>query len=385
MTGEMPQFVYGVKKFRDIPVFCFHEAELPEIDMQFRFIRENGYRTLNGDELLERLADSEYENDGKDIVLTFDDALTSVWTTAYPLLQAYECKIMLFVIAGLVPDAAASRPHIDIHQEPGDEEAVATTHPLCNWREIREMHDSGFVDVQSHGLIHSLVSISPKVADFASPEFDPYYYGNIHVPLYDDGNGALMREVHLGQPVYESDSRLGRHLRYLDCPTVRQKCARFVEIEGGKTFFQRQSWRNELAAFHRKIQREEGPPDPAYESEEARITAIREELRMSRSILETRLPSKNVRHFCFPWFKASVDAYRIASEAGYTAIHIGAIPDFDLRKTDGPLVIQRLEKEYILSLPGKGRRPLPSVLKAKIQLRRNAKHSAKRRAQQREK
>lgn len=364
---EMPDFIYGKTRFRDIPVFCFHEARMPMLERQLRFLRRNGYRTLVAHELMERLADPGYRNDGRDIVLTFDDAMTSVWTVGFPLLQKYECRIILFAISGLVSEGNAPRPHdgaSDSAAAPGD------TSPLCNWEELRRMSSSGLVDVQSHGVSHSLISIGPEVADFVNPSFDPYYYGNIHVPAYDGGNGTLVREAHSGHLVYRSASRFSRHRRYIDAAGVRDRCAEFVADEGGAEFFRRPDWREKLQAFHHGLL---GAEEPVYENDDERLDAIRTELHESRRALGSRLGIDSIDHFCLPWFAGSDDAYRLAGEEGYKAIHVGPVPDFAAVSADGrPAIVKRIGEEYLLTLPGEGRSSMFGILNAKRDLRRQS-------------
>ena len=94
-SGRMPAYIYGRKKFPDIPVFCFHSARYPFFEQQLQFLKKNNYTTLNADEFLERLRDKNYKNNGKEMVLTFDDGLASVWSVAFPLLQKYNFKIII--------------------------------------------------------------------------------------------------------------------------------------------------------------------------------------------------------------------------------------------------------------------------------------------------
>lgn len=367
MTGGMPQFVYGKKNFTDIPVFCFHEALSPELEQQLEFLQLNGYRTLDGADLMRRLSDPQYRNDGKDIVLTFDDGLASVWHIGFPLFRKYECKIILFVVAGLVPKAEACR---EVHDDDcsGDFREGAS---LCTWPELESMHRSGIVDIQSHGMAHALISTSNDIEGFISPSFDPYNFGNIHVPLYRNRHGQDDRTPLLGHPIYKHDSRLSPKRRYLDPIEVRLASESYVAARGGKTFFNRHSWASELRACIRSLPA--SAKEGQFETSHERMLAIRTELVNSKRELEDRLHGKSVKHFCFPWFRTSEESILCAGEAGYQVIHVGAGPRSHMGQTGHSQVINRIQQEYVLCLPGKGRSNLLSIPASKMRARFNSK------------
>ena len=370
LTGRMPDFVYGARRFRDIPVFCFHSARYPEFEHQLHFLKRNGYRTLDATELHERLCDTRYRNDGKEIVLTFDDGMASVWTVAYPLLQKYEFKIISFILPGLIEAGDAPGETID-DVDMDDRETLArrdySSAPLCNWREIEVMHGSGLVDFQSHGMYHALVAVSSHIVDFINPDFDAYHYGNIHVPVYRDEAGRESREAVLGHPVYESRPRLSGHRRYLDPYGLRAKCADYVERRGGRDFFKKPTWRAELRQLAEQYCRTGGAGD--YETEQEMRQAMSEELSFSKRKLAERL-GKEVTHFCFPWFAACEQSMHMACEAGYRSVHLGASDGFRRRQGVAyPLAVHRLQEEYLMALPGVGRRSLAAVLLAKARRR----------------
>ncbi|MBW2543709.1 MAG: polysaccharide deacetylase family protein, partial [Deltaproteobacteria bacterium] len=251
-TGRMPSFIYGFRHFKDIPVFCFHSARYPLFEQQLLFLKRNGYRTLSADELYERRCDKNYRNDGSEIVLTFDDGLASVWTVAFPLLQKYETRIVSFILPGLIDDESEIGATIaDVGE--GDRADLANRdfgdQPLCNWREIDRMHESGLVDFQSHGMYHELIGVSPKIVDFVHTNFDLNQYGNIHVPIYATAQSRRSRERVLGHPIYESAPRFTGQPRYFDPPALRDACAAFVAANGGVQFFAKKHWRAALQDF----------------------------------------------------------------------------------------------------------------------------------------
>jgi hypothetical protein len=119
--------------------------------------------------------------------------------------------------------------------------------PLCTWSELLTMHQSGIVDIQSHSLTHSRINISPKIVDFIHPRFDTYFYENINVPISrDDDIERPLRQIQLGEPVYESASRFSGSPRFLEDPCVGQRLVDYVAEKGGNAFFRRSSWRRKL-------------------------------------------------------------------------------------------------------------------------------------------
>lgn len=351
LTLRMPGCVYGIQRFKDIPVFCFHSARYPDFERQMAFLKSNGYRTLDGDELIERLADERYENDGKDIVLTFDDGLSSVWSIAYPLLKRYEQKIVCFIIPGLIKDKPDKSGSLDDCSDEIEKRQLGlrdfSTEPLCNWSEIREMHDSNLVDIQSHSMSHALVSISPEIVDFIHPEFDFGNYGNTHVPLYK-ANGEYTRNAKLGHPVYRHAPLLGQVERFDDPPELRRECAEYVQNNGSSKFFDNSDWRTRLLEISATYQGSSSISIPRA----SLIGDIDYELKESKRLIESRL-DKTVRHFCFPWFTANRESIISARDAGYEAVHLGAIPGSRfIAKVSDPMIVTRVQEEYLLTLPG---------------------------------
>lgn len=347
-TGAMPAFVYGKSNFSDIPVFCFHSARFPDFEKQLQFLTEQGFNTLTADELLERRLDPNYKNNGKDIALTFDDGLASVWTVAFPLLEKYQQKIISFVLPGMIVEGQPSKTiadDVDAELKAQLIDRDFSSSPLCNWSEIQAMHDSGLVDIQSHGTHHQLVAISSKIIDFIHPDFDLHHYGNIHVPRYHSATG-ISREPVLGHPVYEHAPLLSQQQEYLDPVGLRDHCANYVEDQGGQAFFNQGNWREQLSAQVSQYQAANTVSD-AYR---ALDEDIKSELLEAKKLLERKL-NKDVNHFCFPWFAASTYSAKLAGECGYQSLHLGALPGFAADQQSVPHLVTRLQEEFLLALP----------------------------------
>jgi len=148
-TGGIPSFVYSPRPrepLNGIPVFCYHRVEKATFEADARFLRDNGYSTLDADELLAVLK-NERPPDPRELVLSFDDGAFNFYDVVFPLLSAYDLKAVLFVCPGLHRHAA---------------EETEDPHRLCTWEELLEMHQSGRVDLQSHTLEHRSIPRWPE-------------------------------------------------------------------------------------------------------------------------------------------------------------------------------------------------------------------------------
>ena len=67
----------------------------------------------------------------KTVAITIDDGYENNYTYAYPVLKKYHIPVTIFVIVGLVGKEG-----------------------FMNWDEIKELSDSGIIDIESHSISH---------------------------------------------------------------------------------------------------------------------------------------------------------------------------------------------------------------------------------------
>jgi peptidoglycan/xylan/chitin deacetylase (PgdA/CDA1 family) len=107
------------------------------------FIKEQGFTTIM---LRDVIA---YKEKGrplpkKPIMLTFDDGYTNNYLYAFPLLKKYNMKCVMSVVGAL----------IDANYKDG---VKNETHSHVTYEQIREMNDSGLVEIQNHSYnLHRL-------------------------------------------------------------------------------------------------------------------------------------------------------------------------------------------------------------------------------------
>ena len=101
-----------------------------------KYLNENGFQTIFASDLI-----SHFEKNTplpeKPVLLTFDDGYYNNYTFAYPLLKKYNCKAVISPI-GYPADEAAK------------ENRQNTFYSQCTWKQLKEMSDSGLVEIQNH-------------------------------------------------------------------------------------------------------------------------------------------------------------------------------------------------------------------------------------------
>ncbi len=353
MLRKYPSFIWSDRgdESSGIPTFVFHAVTAESLESLFHFLFNNGYTTLTGDDYLAR--QSELRSDWqRTVLLTFDDGHKSLYTVAYPALKRFGFKAMAYVVPGMIPEGSA-------FVQAGSPESA-----LCNWDEIREMHESGVVDIQSHSMHHHSISISSRVVDFARPAQTFSFLDSDLAPMMEAA--SLLKkpdDLPYGTPIHEWGARYGAAPAWHENPTVRRACIHYVASQGGAVFFRQRDWHSRLLSVLAKA-RQSNPPERENAAEQR--NAILNDLVESKREIERRLPGKVVRHFCYPWFRGSPLAVSLSVTAGYVSNAWGSILPPFVHTTESPLPLARYAPSYIWRLPGRGRQPLSTVLQQRF-------------------
>ncbi|GAB5414972.1 MAG: hypothetical protein Cons2KO_25750 [Congregibacter sp.] len=144
-----PTGVYH-RSYRTLPILCYHQftnADTPahklelrarDFEAQLKFLRDNNYQILSFADASEIMS-GERPMPEKGVVLTIDDGYASVYDLAWPLLQKYQAKATLFIYTDFIGAGAA-----------------------MTWDELREMRDSGLIEIESHGKSHASLAPLPE-------------------------------------------------------------------------------------------------------------------------------------------------------------------------------------------------------------------------------
>lgn len=343
--GRLPRFVFGGGVGPLLPAFHFHNELRSDLEPKLRYLLENGYRTVNADELA-AVATGGRRPGSREVALCFDDAWATVWTDAAPLLRSFGQTAIVYAIAGRISDADRCRP-----DSPSDSNLADTSSPFMTWPELRALASAGAIDVQSHTWSHAMVFTSMDVVDFVRPEYARTPLLNRPM-LTDTPRLRVVEPTDLGAPLYQQRSRMSDGRRTDVAGDVHQACIETVSRAGGLAFFERPDWRAMLQSVVAKSRGRD-----RVETDAEHRAAIEAELDRSRRELNARLGTNRVRHVCLPWGVSGATTFAALTRLGF----VSAVANrwrgvFAVRPGDDPLWLKRLPNRYIFSLPGHGRR-----------------------------
>jgi len=140
----------------------YHHCESDEfsnskdiLEKHFEYIAKNYKTIFCGDKI------SLFKTD---LLLVFDDGFYDFYYYVFPLLKKYNIKSVLSIPTKYILDdtnngseTRLSIKHTDMIYNPD----VIKDAPFCTWKEIKEMSDSGVVQIASHSINHLDLRILP--------------------------------------------------------------------------------------------------------------------------------------------------------------------------------------------------------------------------------
>jgi peptidoglycan/xylan/chitin deacetylase (PgdA/CDA1 family) len=259
----------------------------------------------------------------KPVLLTFDDGYLDNWVYAYPILKRYGFKGTIFVCPEFVDPTETLRPNLDDVQTGRVTGTGLKSIGFLSWREMSVMESDGVMDIQSHALTHTWYYSGEQIIDWHHPG-DPYPWLAWNTRperkyLWMNEDQSLF--VPWGTPIYVHERSL-KASRYFPDPNLTDLFLEYVDSRGGKLFFQRPDWQDELSSL---VQQHHAPNNLHYRSEgtldyEARV---RYELGASKEIISSKV-RKSVHFLCWPGGAYTRKAEHIAHEVGYWAMTLSS-------------------------------------------------------------
>jgi len=144
----------------------------------------------------------------------------------------------------------------------------------------------------------------------------------------------------LGSPVFEHKKSLVAR-RYFPDPAIGKALTEYVAANGGRLFSEKPDWREDLFGVSRTIT---GRGDGGrHESDDERMTRIRDEIVLSKNELETIL-GRSLEFLCWPGGSYDETAVEVAREAGYKAWTLSSRDESPQRNRPGddPMWVRRM-------------------------------------------
>lgn len=345
-AGRYPSFLFGLPVGNIVPIFHFHQTTVDELEPALAYLKDNGYRTIVADDVAAFMRTGQHPGP-KTVMLTFDDAWSSLWLVAGPLLERYGMRAVTYAIPTRIREAAAVRP--TLKDGPVDPVASdASAEPFVTWPELRALSDSGVMDVQSHTWSHSMIFCEPQPVGVVDPSYANEDFLN-RPRIWTDAGPVFMDISRMGYPLFPRRSRMSSALEFIPDGDACKRLEQFVAAQGGPAFFSRSDWQATLAPQLTSI-------PGRTETEAERDASIEAELVRARDVLEARI-GRPVRHLCLPWGVTSPSTYAALKRLGFSSAVANRMPGrMAAGAGDDPFYIKRLHSRHLYALPGRGRK-----------------------------
>jgi len=267
-------------KSNAVPAFMFHQPDPLHFERICKSIRSRGVFTPTFVDLLNGSI-----SETKSLVLSFDDGWSSVWSIGFPLIRRYGLRMTLFIVPHVIRNSNECRSTLENCK--AISELIARdlgADRMLTWGELRAMHASGIVDIQSHSLHHGVVFVSATQTAVAT-EDGPFPLSG-HAPLLmRHGNQDVpVMSIPAGTPLYEYGPALATPGRYL--PGKDSGAGR-------------------------------------WETEQERQARFYNDLATAKFEIERRVPGTKIRVLAPPWAVMSPDLAAVARATGHELIVLG--------------------------------------------------------------
>ena len=367
-----PKFIYSGNNLQNldgIPVFLYHTIDPAIFESHLLYLKNNDYTTLNIDEFHEILLNKNKTNHKRLVLLTIDDARSSVWRYAYPILKKYEMHATIFIIPGLTEESKFCRKNLeDFWNGKCESQEIRNIDPqhisLCNWVEIIQMYNSGFVNIESHTLFHREIFINTKITDFITPDssFIPYDFpGSPYFSAADLGK-KLSASTYHGLPIFESSPLMLAGPKLNMSPEFISKCK--------EVYHDASKINNDWKSAIKNIVNEQSSKIKYFSIEPHSKNDVLEDLKTARGIIQSKLDNNAGNHLCLPWTIGNNETINICKQLEIKSCFWGVLENKNINKPgDDPYFISRIKNDFIFRLPGRDRKSLFSIYDYKIKRR----------------
>jgi hypothetical protein len=373
ILGGYPKFIYSGNdnlNLDGIPVFVYHSFDPDIFESQLQFLKENNYKTLSIQEFYDILLNKKEQEERKSVLLTIDDARSSVWRIAFPLLKKYRMNATVFIIPGLTANGENCRKNLDdVWNNKSEFKYIHDLDPedntLCSWNEITAMYNSGIINIESHTLLHSEVFKNFKITDFITSDkpFRPYnFIGSPYFSFFRNSEKYTPGQF-WGLPIFETAplTLCGPKLNFSS--EFVNKCK---DIYNNGISRNQSSWKKEI----KKFVEESSNTKKYFYIEPDSKKDVYEDLKIAMEIIQNKLDSNAGNHVCLPWTIGNNETINVLKELEIKSCFWGALREKKINKTgDDPYFITRIKNDFLFRLPGNKRKSLFSIYNYKLKRR----------------
>ena len=164
-AARFPQMTPGIGTHLDPDQYAISTRNLAE---DFDWLSAHGYHMIGLQQLIDARSGRATLPD-KAVLLTFDDGLSSAYTKVFPLLKAYHYPAVMAVVGAWIDLAANGK--VDFGPR------FFTRNDFATWGQLREMQDSGLVEIASHTYdMHRGIPANPQGSQIPA----------VLIPAYDE-------------------------------------------------------------------------------------------------------------------------------------------------------------------------------------------------------
>ena len=354
---------------KNIPIIYYHSVapshykrwnrywltlELKYFEAHLKYFKQHNYESLFLNELFQlknKTTDSE-----KYFLLTFDDGYVDNYIYAYPLLKKYGFKGTIFINPDFIDEKHSKRKTLFDYWNNRVSLNELDVWGFLNWEEMREMEQSGFVDIQSHTMSHTKYFISDKLIGFHHPGADSLYQiSNLHPakkPYYITDQ-EFEKLIPYGYPIFEQASSVIAKKVTINDSFIHSIIQSFKLINWDKNY----SYVN-LFNIVKPVYDEYKKNNSIIvnkETEEEYRNRVYKEIKKSKDIIEKEL-KKKVNFLCWPHGDNNEFTHSAALGVGYIATTLGKMQAefsddtrfvrFGLGNTGDSILLTNLKTRY---------------------------------------
>ncbi|GJM31915.1 MAG: hypothetical protein DHS20C18_09160 [Saprospiraceae bacterium] len=302
--------------------FKFLTHKLQDFEDQLVYLKKHRIATVFLDRWLAiRRGETMLEN--KEVCLTLDDGFLDNWVYVFPLVKKYKMRITLFVAPECIDPNEAVRPTLEDVWNGKCQLSDLEGRGFVNWSELKIMHESGLVDIQSHTMSHDKY--------IASPEISSFYYGGANgvYPIWNAVPGIKLRymkddqftsRLSWGTPLFKEESAATVRKHTIN-PEFIQEAASLAKKFDLSNLEYRATYEQEIKELHQTYHRKH-QLIASIESADDYQKRLEYEVVDSKKIIEEKL-QKPVHFLCWPHGDNTQEAHDLAKKTGYLATTSG--------------------------------------------------------------